>query len=248
MGDPVRSTVRRVALGLVVAMVLTVGAAIAWTRAGPEPTGRARGIADVAEATGYDWLSFGPDAGAVGVILYPGARIDADAYAPIARTLADQAGVLVVVVDPPLDVALLDVNAADAVRGAHPAIDRWIVGGHSLGGVAAARYAADPATGVAGLLLWASYPPDGATIPADVAVTSITGSEDGVLDRAAYDAATARLPGDAELVELDGVTHAQFGDYGTQPGDGTPAFGDVRARRAIARASTPLVVRVADVP
>jgi pimeloyl-ACP methyl ester carboxylesterase len=243
-----RRTLRLVAIGIVVVVVLTVAGALAWTQAGPAPTERATRIAADAGATGYDWLSFGPDAGAVGVVLYPGARIDAEAYAPVARTLSVEAGVLVVVVDPPLDVALLDVSAADAVRAAHPDIDRWIVGGHSLGGVAASRYAADPDAGVAGLLLWASYPAEGDTIPDGVAVTSITGSRDEVLDRAAYDAARSRLPADAELVELDGVTHAQFGDYGEQPGDGTPVYGDVRARRAIARASAGLVERVADAP
>lgn len=233
--------------GLVLAtvVVLSVGAAVAWTQAGPDPTERARRIAGLADATGYDWLAFGPDAGTVGVILYPGARIDADAYAPVARTLAAEAGALVVVVDPPLDIALLDVDAADAVRSAHPGIDRWIVGGHSLGGVAAARHVADPDTDVAGLLLWASYPADGDTIPDGVAVTSITGGQDRVLDRAAWAAARSRLPDDAEIVELEGVTHAQFGDYGTQPGDGTPTVGDVRARRAIARASAGVVERVA---
>lgn len=182
------------------------------------------------------------------MVLYPGARIDADAYAAVARTLAAQAGVLVAVVDPPLDVALLDVGAADAVRDSHPRTDRWIVGGHSLGGVAASRYAADPDAGVAGLLLWASYPADGDTVPDGVAVTSITGSSDRVLDRRAAAAARSRLPDDTEIIELEGLTHAQFGDYGTQPGDGTATLGDVRARRATARASATWVDRVAAMP
>lgn len=239
-----RRTLRWIAVGVAAVMVLAVVGAVLWTRAGPVPTTRAQEIASAAEERGYDWLAFGPDAGAVGIVLYPGARIDADAYAPVARALADESGALVVVVDPPLDIALLDVDAADAVRAAHPDIDRWIVAGHSLGGVAASRYAADPDADVAGLLLWASYPAGGDTIPDDMAVLSITGSEDRILDREAAEAAGDRLPVGTRTVELEGVTHAQFGDYGTQPGDGTATIGDIRARRAIARASTALVDRV----
>ena len=82
--------------------------------------------------------------------------------------------------------------------------------------------------------------PLGAGVPA-VSVPLVARTLDTLVD-----AASSLDTDAAELVELEGITHAQVGDYGEQPGDGTPVFGDVRARRAIARASTPLIERVAD--
>ena len=42
------------------------------------------------------------------------------------------------------------------------------------------------------------------------------------------------LPADTEFVEIPGATHAQFGDYGTQPGDGEATTTDAEVRAAIA--------------
>jgi pimeloyl-ACP methyl ester carboxylesterase len=240
---------RRLAIGAVVVgvfIVLSLAGAFVWTRLGPDPSADARAVADSAVATGDGWLAYGPASADVGVVLYPGARIDAAGYAPVASDLAAATGARVVVSDAPFDIALLDIHAADTVRDAHPDIPRWIVGGHSLGGVAAARYATDPDSGVDGLLLWASYPAGDDELPDDLAAMSITGQRDDVLDRFAYDEARAQLPTDTEHVALPGVTHAQFGDYGLQPGDGTAAVSDEEARAAIVEASSRLVSRVAD--
>jgi hypothetical protein len=239
---------RRLLIGAVVVgvvIVLSLTAAFVWTRLGPDPSADARAVADSAAATGDGWLAYGPASSDVGVVLYPGARIDAAGYAPVARDLAAATGARVVVTDAPFDVALLDIDAADAVRDAHPDIPRWIVGGHSLGGVAAARYAADPDASVDGLLLWASYPAGGDALPDDMAAMSITGRRDEILDRVAYDDARPRLPPGTEVVALPGVTHAQFGDYGPQPGDGTAGVSDEEARAAVVEASSRLVSRVA---
>lgn len=229
---------------LVLVVVLTLVGALVWTQLGPEPTAAARRVAGQAEGTGDRWFAFGPASSAVGVILYPGARIDADAYAPAARDLAEATDARVVVVDPPFDVALLAVDAATAVRADHPDVDRWVVGGHSLGGVAATRYAAASPDDVAGVLLWASYPASGDPLPGDLAAASVTGDRDEVLDRTAYDDARALLPADTEFVELAGVNHAQFGAYGAQPGDGEATVSDVEARSRIVQASGALVERV----
>lgn len=51
---------------------------------------------------------------------------------------------------------------------------------------------------------------------------SVYGSEDGVLNRDAYERNRANLPADSPEVVLDGGCHAQFGIYGPQDGDGIP--------------------------
>jgi hypothetical protein len=156
----------------------------------------------------------------VGIVFYPGARVAPDAYVASLAPLVEEAHVTVVVPRVPLNFALLDHRAADGVRAAHPSIDRWYVGGHSLGGVAACRYAAanadDP--GVLGLLLYGSRC-DADVSGTDLDVLSITGGADTVLDRGDYEASLGRLPDDATVVSLDGVNHTQFGDYRGQPGD-----------------------------
>lgn len=68
----------------------------------------------------------------------------------------------------------------------------------------------------------------------DLAALSITGSRDGVLREDAALDARDLLPSDATYVELEGVNHAQFGDYGAQPGDDEAAISDVAAHAEIA--------------
>jgi hypothetical protein len=50
-------------------------------------------------------------------------------------------------------------------------------------------------------------------------VLSIAASNDGLSTAAKIDGAANMLPADADFTVLDGANHAQFGDYGTQPGD-----------------------------
>jgi len=57
----------------------------------------------------------------------------------------------------PLNLAVLGSNRADGAREAFPAIESWAVGGHSLGGAMACRYAADNTDELNGLVLHASY-------------------------------------------------------------------------------------------
>ena len=52
-------------------------------------------------------------------------------------------------------------------------------------------------------------------------------------------------PTPRELV-IDGAVHAQFGDYGVQPGDGSPTITDGRAREQIDAASLRFLKRIDD--
>lgn len=170
-----------------------------------------------------------------GLIFYPGAKVDARAYAAILRPIAE-AGHLVVIVKMPYGVALLDVNAASSVIDAEPEVDQWVVAGHSLGGTAAARYASDHPDEIAGLVLWASYPADDLSGD-DLAVLSVSGTEDGLTTPADVEDSRADLPPDTEFVAVEGATHAQFGDYGLQRRDGTATISRAEAQRQIVAAT-----------
>jgi dienelactone hydrolase len=173
----------------------------------------------VCTSTG-DGLSVVPDGGGAGtgLILYTGARVPPAAYAPVARRIA-LAGYPVFIPALTLNYAIFDGSAADAVISAHPEIGRWVIAGHSLGGVMAARYAASN-DGIGGLAFWGSYPEQSLDLSAsDLRVVSVYGSADGLSRSETVLASRARLPETARFVEIVGGNHGQFGDYGPQRGD-----------------------------
>ena len=155
-----------------------------------------------------------------GVVFYPGGRVHPDAYVGSLAALSRDANVTVVVPKMPLNLAILDrwfartplwTDAAGRVIADYPDIEQWYVGGHSLGGSMACRYA-DEDRDVEGLLLYASYC-DVDISDSDLAVLSVTGSADTVLNRNAYQRNLDNLPASAQVAELDGLNHTQFASY-----------------------------------
>ncbi|EMA63800.1 alpha/beta hydrolase [Halorubrum kocurii] len=153
-----------------------------------------------------------------GLVYYPGARVNHESYVPTAAEAVAGRDVAVVIVDMPLNLAVLGPNRADDAREAFPAIESWAVGGHSLGGAMACRYAAANADELDGLVLHASYC-DRDVSESGLRVLSVQGAADGVIDAERELESRGNLPPDARLVELDGVNHAGFGAYGPQRGD-----------------------------
>jgi pimeloyl-ACP methyl ester carboxylesterase len=154
-----------------------------------------------------------------GLIIYPGGRVDPRAYAPIAHSIAAQ-GYLVVIVPMPLNLAVFGANRAAAVIQAFPDIQRWVIGGHSLGGSMAALYTDKNREQINGLALWASYPASSNNLSdSNLKVTSIYGTQDGLATKDKIDASRALLPADTTWVPIEGGNHGQFGWYGDQPGD-----------------------------
>lgn len=165
---------------------------------------------------------FVPQEPIAGLIFYPGGKVEHTAYAPLLRAYAEQ-GLLCALVRMPGNLAVLDVNAADGLPEKHPEITTWYIAGHSLGGAMAASYAAAHSEDYNGLILLAAYSTKDLT-QTPLRVLSIYGSEDGVMDRESYKKNWANLPADTTEVILEGGCHAQFGSYGSQDGDGTPAI------------------------
>lgn len=169
-----------------------------------------------------DWLSLMPTSGTphTGLILYPGAHIPTDAYAPLARRIA-QAGYFVALIYPKFNLSILDVSAADPIIEKHPQIAHWIVGGHSMGAAAATKYIAEEnPNGIDGLILLGGYPGvDGLANRTDLKVTSIYATNDGVAAFERIEAAMIHLPETTQYIAIDGGNHAQFGYYGAQAGD-----------------------------
>lgn len=166
-----------------------------------------------------DGLAFIPQDAQAGFIFYPGGKVEHTAYAPLMRALAEQ-GILCVLTDMPLRLAVLDMNAADGIAEKYPQVTRWSIGGHSLGGAMAASYAAKHAEDFDGLVLLAAY--STADLPDEgLAVVSVYGTADKVMNFDKYEQYRSNLPAHAEEIAIPGGNHAQFGCYGEQAGDGT---------------------------
>jgi predicted alpha/beta-hydrolase family hydrolase len=181
------------------------------------------------------------DPRSVGLAFYPGAKVDPQAYAHILRPLAE-AGFTVVIFKQPYNLAVLQPNAANAVIGdPDDTIDRWVVGGHSLGGAMASNYAEQDRDELSGLLLYAAYPVNDMSERAGLAVMSVFGTDDGLATPADIEERASDLPSSTEYVAIEGAIHSYFGDYGPQRGDGTPEVSRTVAQREIAAASMRLL-------
>jgi len=167
------------------------------------------------------WLIFQPQntSAKTGLILYPGARIDPQAYAPLARSIASQ-GYWVIIVAMPLNLAVFAPEQASEVIEFFPEIESWVIGGHSLGGAMAANYANNHPEDVRGLLLLASYPSSSDDLSSsNIKVTSIYADLDGFTSLEDIDTSRALLPEETIWIEIEGGNHSQFGWYGLQKGD-----------------------------
>jgi hypothetical protein len=156
-----------------------------------------------------------------GFIFYPGGHVDYRSYAPIAQKIASR-GYLVSIVKMPLSLAVFGIDKADNVITAYPDMRYWVIGGHSLGGSMAASHAKKHTDTVQGVAFWASYPETGDDLSStDLKGLSTYGSNDQVLNMDIYNRTLPLLPHGTIMKVIDGGNHAQFGNYGLQPGDGT---------------------------
>jgi hypothetical protein len=192
-------------------------------------------------------ITFTPvDAASAGLIIYPGAFVEPRSYAPAAHALADE-GVFVAIVPMPFSLAIFGSNRADGVIEDHPEINDWVIAGHSLGGVMAARYTSNHPDTIGGLALWASYPEDGEDLSSWTGeTTSIFGTLDGLTSLEDIEDSRARLPGDTSFVPIDGGNHAYFGWYGDQRGDNTATITRVDQQGIIIEATALVVSTVAE--
>ncbi len=165
------------------------------------------------------WLTFAPAKNTpdTGFIFYPGGRIDPRGYAPLLRAIAAE-GYLAVVPEMPLNIAAFRLNIADHIISAHPEVQRWVIGGHSVGGAMAAQYTSMHSEQIAGLAIWASYPPGTANLSGlRIPVTSIYGSRETRVTDSSVAERKHLLPADTIYVRIDGGDHHQFGSYEIDP-------------------------------
>lgn len=231
---------KRIVLGLLVVVLLISIGFVVWaeTPLGPAPEALAALQSDSSViVTAGEFTTFEPVnmKATTGFIFYPGGRVDYRSYAVPLREIAAQ-GYLVVLVPVRLNLAFFDVNAADSVFSQYPEIRHWVVGGHSLGGVASALFAKQHESQLEGIVFWASYPADDSLKNSNLKMLSIYGTKD-MAGMGKFDETKPLLVADAKYVIINGGNHGQFGDYGSQPGDNAAEISRTEQQAQIVKAT-----------
>lgn len=144
----------------------------------------------------------------IGMIFYPGGKVESTAYIPLLLQLSD-IGLTTVLIDMPANLAVLDIDAAQDVFAENLDIDKWYLAGHSLGGAMASQFVEENYDLFEGLILLGAYPINDAAID----VLAVYGTYDIMLDLEKTNEAS-------QVFEIQDGNHANFGDYGDQEGDG----------------------------
>lgn len=151
-----------------------------------------------------------------GIVFIPGAKVDPHAYLFKLSGVVENTGVTVVITKPTYNLALFDLRPIATFTGDVNGIDKWYIAGHSLGGVRACQYAADQSTHVTGLILFGSYCDTDVSVP----TLNLTAENDKLTSPKDVSDHLAHLKGEVTSYQVDDASHASFGDYGKQSGDG----------------------------
>lgn len=165
------------------------------------------------------------------IVFYPGAKVEATAYAPILYELA-QEGIDCFLVEMPCNLAIFGINKADKIIEKYE-YNQWYMAGHSMGGAMEAAYAEKNAEKLTGLILLAAYSANELS-GTDLKILSVYGSNDGVLNMDKVIKGRELMPSSYEEICIEGGNHAQFGSYGEQSGDNAAAIsGDEQVRMTV---------------
>lgn len=236
----------KIIIGVLLVVIFVFGGFVVWAETPPTPMDEAFDALEsdsAVEVSVGDWLVFEPVSLSknVGFIIYPGGRVDFRSYAPIAHKIAER-GYFVVIVKMPLNLAVFGVNKANEVIHSCSMISSWVVGGHSLGGSMAAQFAYENPSKVNGLVLWAAYPASGTDLSNyDLLVSTIYGSNDGLVSSSQIDDSLKLLPASTIKVNINGGNHAQFGWYGEQSGDNLASITREEQQNQIVNATVKLL-------
>jgi hypothetical protein len=245
-------TLRRIFITILVIIGLAAMGFVAWANTPARPTAEAFAALKSTDQVKVSQdtrgrLLFEPigTRDGMGLVFYPGARIDPRAYAPLALGIAAQ-GTVVVIEPMLLNLAVLSPERAQDIIDSYQGIRAWTIGGHSLGGAMAARFTRLHTKEIKALILWAAYPSaadDLSTL--SLPVLCISASRDGLATPAKIATARPFLPPTTVYRPIEGGNHAQFGSYGTQMGDHAATIGAAEQRKLVIQATTDFLAQVA---
>lgn len=171
------------------------------------------------------YITFKPavDTLGIGLLFYPGALVDPDAYVPLVRELAET-GYEAIIVKVPFR---LDVQGwqkekvfANTLARLEQEDKDWVLAGHSRGARRALEFVNQYEDQLAGLILvGTSHPRENDHSGMRIPVAKVYASNDGLASQAEVEQYRSNLPGHTKWVLIEGGNHAQFGWYGRQFGD-----------------------------
>lgn len=130
------------------------------------------------------------------------------------------------------NLAIFGINQAEQVIKDHPEVKKWIIGGHSFGGAMSCEYAKNHAEQISEIWLFASY--CGSDISqTKIKAVSFHGSLDSIINSQEISKNRKNLPPSNTDFEIEGMNHAQFGNYGVQSGDNAASKSDDDIRREL---------------
>ena len=153
----------------------------------------------------------------VGVLVYGGGKVDSLSYAYLSELEAN-----VFWLRFPFNLAVFGIQRGQQVIDQYPAIDTWIVVGHSLGGAMGSVFAQNNPS-IQGIVYLASYPVNSSDIPS----LALFATLDGLLDYQEY--LDRFLP--EQVVLIEGGNHAGFAEYGDQAGDAAATISSLEQRQ-----------------
>lgn len=154
------------------------------------------------------------------LIFYPGAKVECESYTKLMIMLSEN-GIDCFLADMPFNFAIFGAQKADLFINAYK-YDKWIMAGHSMGGLVASNYSAEHSDIIDGLVLLAAYPTG--KVNDSIKMISVYGSNDNCLNIEEYQKDKANWSENSEELILEGGNHSQFADYGEQKGDGKAAI------------------------
>ncbi|MED4128806.1 MULTISPECIES: alpha/beta family hydrolase [Shouchella] len=179
-----------------------------------------------------DWIIYSASNADTGFVLYPGAKVEPEAYAYLAQELSQQ-GITVAIPSVTLNLSIFDSAKAEELIQREPDL-HWYIGGHSMGGAAAAMYADNHLETIEGLLLFGSYAASNESLhSSSLPVLSLSASEDGLSTPEKIEDNSKNLPDTTDFIEIEGGNHAYFGLYGEQTGDGDAHLSVAEQQEAI---------------
>lgn len=155
------------------------------------------------------------------LLFYPGARVEPHAYATTFADTVSRTGLTVIIPRPIANLAIADARDLSNFGALAPDATITAVGGHSMGGVRACMMMSSHS--VKALVLVASYCAEDISTT-NIPTLSVFGSNDLLVSSEDRLAGQLLLPAGSTEVILEGASHASFGDYGPQSGDGVPTL------------------------
>lgn len=231
--------------------VLSVAVMVFGMQTAGMPEGTLTSDARVEIVQGRDSIDFRPrpdDPARTGLIFFPGGLVAPEAYAPMARRVAEQGHPVSIVRLPyrmaptPAYEAMVFETALDTMAASPRP---WAVGGHSRGGMLATKFAQRYGNRIAGLALVGTTHPreiDLSWLPVCVPVLKIAGTRDGVARLSESQKFRGNLPAHTGYLTIEGGNHAQFAYYRYQLLDRRPAISrDEQQQRLVEGMVTVLV-------